>query len=219
MIKNPYDEQLFEFYATTQLVRNVNGAETKIGSPAIYTSINVSPDKKYMMLRTVKKPFSYIVPAFGFPSTVVITDMNGKQIKMLADLPSAETAPSGNDNVQNVARGFEWRDDEAATVVWCMPLDSGLIKSKVDFHDAVFALNAPFSGQPKELFKTQMRYRGTGWGNSTIALVNEGLPGNSLQEQSLQSFNSQLEKLIERNTTDNYSNPAPVTEKTSLVMM
>jgi hypothetical protein len=39
--------------------------------------------------------------------------MNGKQIKMLADLPSAETAPSGNDNVQNVARGFEWRDDEA----------------------------------------------------------------------------------------------------------
>jgi hypothetical protein len=56
-----------------------------------------------MMLRTIKKPFSYLVPAFGFPSTVVITDMNGKQIKMLADLPSAETAPSGNDNVQNVA--------------------------------------------------------------------------------------------------------------------
>ena len=159
MIKNPYDEQLYEFYGTTQLVRNVNGAETKIGQPSIYTSISVSPDKKYMMLRTIKKPFSYLVPAFGFPSTVVITDMNGKQIKMLADLPSAETAPSGNDNVQNVARAFEWRDDEAATVIWCMPLDSGLIKTKVDFHDAVFALSAPFNGQPKELFKTQMRYR------------------------------------------------------------
>jgi hypothetical protein len=66
MIKNPYDEQLYEFYGTTQLVRNVNGTETKIGSPAIYTSISVSPDKKYMMLRTVKKPFSYLVPAFGF---------------------------------------------------------------------------------------------------------------------------------------------------------
>jgi hypothetical protein len=49
---------------------------------------------------------------------------------------------------------FEWRDDEAATVVWCMPLDSGLIKTKVDFHDAVFALSAPFTAQPKELFKT-----------------------------------------------------------------
>src|SRR5688572_3761511 len=160
MIKNPFDEQLYEFYGTTQLVRNVNGAETKIGAPSIYTSISISPDKKYMMLRTIKKPFSYIVPAFGFPSTVVITDMNGKQIKMLADLPSAETAPSGNDNVQNVARLFDWRDDEAATVIWCMPLDSGLIKTKVDFHDAVFALSTPFTGQPKELFKTEMRYRG-----------------------------------------------------------
>ena len=215
MIKNPYDEQLFEFYGTTQLVRNVNGAETKIGSPAIYTSISVSPDKKYMMLRTIKKPFSYLVPAFGFPSTVVITDMNGKQIKMLADLPSAETAPSGNDNVQNVARAFEWRDDEAATVIWCKPLDSGLIKSKVDHHDAVFALSAPFTGQPKELFKTQMRYRGTGWGNSSVALVNEGLTGKQLTR--INRYNpstGQLEKLIERNTTDNYSNPGtPVTEK------
>ena len=215
MIKNPYDEQLYEFYGTTQLVKNVNGAETKIGQPSIYTSISVSPDKKYMMLRTVKNPFSYIVPAFGFPSTVVITDMNGKQLKMLADLPSAETAPSGNDNVQNVARAFEWRDDEAATVVWCMPLDSGLIKTKVDYHDALFSLSAPFNGQPKELFKTQMRYRGTTWGNSTIALVNEGLTGKQITRTNRYNPSTgQLEKLMERNTTDNYSNPGfPVTEK------
>ena len=215
MIKNPYDEQLYEFYGTTQLVRNLNGTETKIGQPSIYTSISVSPDKKYMMLRTIKKPFSYLVPANGFPATVVITDINGKQIKLLADLPSSETAPSGNDNVQNVARAFEWRDDEAATIIWCMPLDSGLIKTKVDFHDAVFALSAPFNGQPKELFKTQMRYRGINWGNPTVALVIEGLTGKQLSRVS--RFNPStgtLEKLVERNTTDNYSNPGfPVTEK------
>ena len=215
MIKNPYDEQLFEFYGTSQLVKNVNGVETKIGQPSIYISISVSPDKKFMMLRTIKKPFSYLVPANGFPSTVVITDMTGKQIKVLADLPSAETAPSGNDNVQNVARSFDWRDDEAATVIWCMPLDSGLIKTKVDFHDAVFALSAPFNSQPKELFKTEMRYRGVNWGNATVALIIEGLTGK--QFARIDRFNSstgQLEKLVERNTTDNYSNPGfPVTEK------
>jgi dipeptidyl aminopeptidase/acylaminoacyl peptidase len=208
MIRNPYDEKLFEFYGTTQLVKNVNGAETKIGQPSIYTSVSVSPDKKFMIVRTIKRPFSYLVPAFGFPSSVVITDMSGKLIKVLADLPSAETAPSGNDNVQNVARGFQWRDDEAATVTWCMPLDSGLIKNKVDFHDAVYALSAPFNGQPKELFKTEMRYRGTTWGNSTIALVNEGLTGKQLTRTN--RFNpttGQLEKITERNSTDNYSNP------------
>ncbi|MDQ6722742.1 MAG: S9 family peptidase, partial [Thermoproteota archaeon] len=40
LIKNPYDEELFEFYGTSQLIKNVNGTETKIGSPAIYSDIN-----------------------------------------------------------------------------------------------------------------------------------------------------------------------------------
>src|SRR5688572_1719490 len=104
MIKSPYDEQLFEFYTTSQLVKNVNGVETNIGQPAIYSFIFVSPDKKYMMVRTLKKPFSYLVPLNGFPSTVVITDINGRQVKHIADLPSLETAPSGNDNVQTAPR-------------------------------------------------------------------------------------------------------------------
>lgn len=215
MIKSPYDEQLYEFYATTQLVKNVNGIETKIGQPAIYNLISVSPDKKYMMVRTIKKPFSYLVPANGFPSVVFITDMNGKTVKQLADLPSMETAPSGNDNVQAIPRSFEWRDDEPATITWCMALDSGLIKNKMDHHDAVYALSAPFNGQPKELFKTQMRYRGTTWGNATLALVNEGLTGKQITRTN--RFNPStglIEKLFERNTTDNYSNPGtPVTER------
>lgn len=215
LIKTPYDEQLFEFYTTSQLVKNVNGVETKIGQPAIYASINVSPDKKYMLVRTIKKPFSYLVPAQGFPSTVKITDMNGKTVKLLAELPSSETSPSGNDNVQNIARAFDWRDDHAATVIWCQPLDSGLIKNKMDFHDAVYGLEAPFTGQAKELFKTAMRYRGITWGNDQMALVYEGLQGKQITRTNLYNPSTgQLEKLFERNTTDAYSNPGfPVTQK------
>jgi dipeptidyl aminopeptidase/acylaminoacyl peptidase len=215
MIKSPYDEQAFEFFATCQLIKNVNGIETKIGQPAIYTSINISPDKKYMILRTIKKPFSYTVPAFGFPSIVAITDMNGKTIKQLADLPSAETAPSGNDNVQFVPRGFDWRDDEPSTVIWSIPLDSGFIKKGMDYHDVVYALSAPFTGEAKQLFKTKMRYRGITWGNATLALVYEGLTGK--QKTSTDRYNpstGELETLMERNTTDAYSNPgSPVTNK------
>ncbi len=215
MIKSPYDEELLAFYGTAQLVKNTNGAETKIGAPAIYTTINVSPDKKYMLLRTLKKPFSYIVPAQGFPSTVMITDMTGKQIRQLADLPSSETAPSGNDNVQFVPRAFDWRDDEPATITWCVPLDSGLIKKNIEYHDAVYAQAAPFTSEPKLLFKTKMRYRGTTWGNSNIALVTEGLTGKQLTRTNrFNPVTGDLEKLIERNTTDAYANPGtPVTDK------
>ena len=207
LIKSPHDEQLFAFYGTAQLVKNVNGVEIKIGQPAIYASVNVSPDKNYLLIRTLKKPFSYTVTAIGFPATVAITDLGGKIVKNLVELPSAETTPSGRDNVQNVPRGFEWRDDEAATIVWCMPLDSGLMRKKVDFHDAVYALNAPFTGEAKELFKTELRYYNTAWGNSSLALVSEGL--GSKQMVRTNRFNpgtGELSKLMERNTTDAYSN-------------
>jgi len=213
LIKTPYDEQLFEFYATTQLVKNTNGVETAIGRPAMYSFVSVSPDKKYMLVRKLQKPFSYTVPANGFPSLVLITDMTGKTIKQLADLPSSETAPSGYDNVQNVPRSFEWRDDQAASVVWCMPLDSGFIKKNVDYHDAVYELDAPFSGKPELLFKTKMRYRGTTWGNDYLALVSEGLTGKQvIQLNRLSPILGDMEALITRNTTDAYANPgSPVT--------
>ncbi len=215
MIKSPYDEQVFEFMATSQLVMNKNGVETKIGKPTIYSSVQLSPDKKYLLVEMVKKPFSYLVPAGGFPSTVAVTDLAGKTIKILADLPSAETRPLGNDNIQNVPSGYQWRDDEAATIIWSMPLDSGLIKTKVEYHDAVYALSAPFTAQPKELFRTQMRFRGINWGNETFAWVTEALQGKQTARVSRYNPSANtMETLFERNTTDAYGNPgSPITEK------
>jgi dipeptidyl aminopeptidase/acylaminoacyl peptidase len=208
LIKSPYDEQLFEFMATSQLILHKDGAEIKLGKPAIYGDINVSPDKKYLLITTIRKPFSYLVPVNGFPTTVAITDLTGRLIKQLAELPSAETQPSGFDNVQNVTRGYNWRDDEAATVYWASPLDSGLIKNKATYRDAVYALAAPFNGQAKELLKTSMRFRGISWGNENFAWVNEGLQGKQLARVSRYTpSTSAVETLFERNTTDAYSNP------------
>jgi dipeptidyl aminopeptidase/acylaminoacyl peptidase len=215
LIKSPYDEQLFEFMATAQLVMHKNGIEMKLGKPAIYEDISVSPDKKYLLISTIRKPFSYLVPVNGFPTSVFITDLSGKVIKQLAELPSAETQPSGFDNVQNVPRGFDWRDDEAATVFWASPLDSGLIKNKVAHHDVVYALSAPFNGQAQALFKTVMRYRGVSWGNENFAWITEGLQSKQVAKVSRYiPSTGTVELLFERNTTDAYNNPgAPVRVK------
>jgi dipeptidyl aminopeptidase/acylaminoacyl peptidase len=138
-------------------------------------------------------------------------------VKVVAELPSSELSPSGYDNVLNAPRGFEWRDDVAATVVWCAPLDSGIYKSRTDFHDIVYALSAPFTGEPVTLFKTGWRYAGISWGNDKFALVSERL--QSKQNTRLSRYNpttGQLETLLERNATDAYNNPgAPVTVKNS----
>ena len=215
LIKSPYDEYAFEYLATAQLVKNNAGVETKIGAPAIISSIDLSPDKKYFLTRTINKPFSYLVTVYGFATTVNVTDLNGKIVKTIADLASAETTPSGYDNVQNVARAFDWKDDEAATIIYALPLDSGIMKKNVPFHDVVMALAAPFTGSPKELFKTTTRYSRTVWGNEQIALVTEML--RSKQQYKVSRYdasNNSLTTLYQGNMTDAYNNPGtPVTTK------
>jgi dipeptidyl aminopeptidase/acylaminoacyl peptidase len=217
LIKSPYDEQLFTFYATAQLARNSGGVETPVGTAAAYQSFSLSPDKQYMLVKTLQQPYSYLVPVTGFPMEVSIQTPAAQPVKVLAQLPSAETSPSGFDNVQQKPRAFDWRDDTPATITWCEPLDSGLIKNKVPFRDAVYALPAPFTGQPVSLFKTPTRFRSITWGNNTLALVEEGLQGKQLVITS--RFNpatGELVKLVERNSTDAYNNPGtPVTTKNS----
>jgi dipeptidyl aminopeptidase/acylaminoacyl peptidase len=215
LIKSPYDEQLFEFYATSQLVQNKNGVETNIGKAGLVNSVVLSPDKKYVLVRTVKKPFSYLVTSNGFPSTVTINDLTGKVVKVLAELPSSEGTPSGYDNTQNVPRAFDWRDDEPATITWAMPLDSGLIKKQVEYRDVVYTLSAPFTTDPKELFRTKMRYAGTNWGDASLALVTEISRAKQMSRVSRYNTSTNtMELLWERNTTDAYNNPGtPVTTK------
>jgi dipeptidyl aminopeptidase/acylaminoacyl peptidase len=215
LIKSPYDEYVFEFLATTQLVKNTNGKETKIGTPALYGSLSVSPDKKYIMTKTMRKPFSYLVTAGGFTADMNVMSVDGKFTKTIMQLPSSEGTPSGYDNVQNTARAFQWKDDEAATLVYAMPLDSGLIKKQVPFHDAVYALHAPFAGAAKELFKTVGRFSNVVWGNDEVALVTEVL--RSKQQYKVSRFsakNSNMDVLYERSLTDQYNNLGnPVTTK------
>lgn len=208
MIKSPYDEQLFEFFALAQLVRNSGGVETPVGKPAIYASVQASPDRQYLLVRTIRKPYSYTVPASGFNSQVSIWNTDGAVVKELFNLPSSETAPAGYDNVQDAPRGIDWRDDEPATVVWCRPLDKGLLRNKADFRDAVYALQAPFTGTEQELFKTKDRYTRTIWGSSNFALVMEGLRSKATMAMfRVNPLTGEREELFARSTTDAYNNP------------
>jgi len=215
LIKNPNDEKLFEFFATAQPVMLKNGVEIPFGTPGIYLGNNASPNKNYFLVRKVKKPFSYLVPVSGFESDMYIADNKGKMVKMLAALPSSESAPSGFDNVQDVPRAFTWRADKPATVVYARPLDGGLFATKVPHHDAVYTLDAPFGGEATVLVKTEMRYRGITWGNAGMALLSEGTSRQQkVKIHRLDPATGSTELLIDRSTNDGYNDPgSPVLER------
>ena len=215
LIRNPYDESLFAFYATAQLTKNSNGVESPVGIPAIYNNIDLSPDNKYFLFNKIDRPFSYLVTAGGFNSTVSIADLNGKQVKEVSKLPSRELAPTGYDNTLNAPRSHRWNDAEAATLVWIEPLDSGLIKNKMDFHDAAYFLKAPFSGSPSLLVKTPMRLYNVEGVTSNLVLVTEGSRVKHVQKvSSLDPGTGEMKELINRSTDDAYGDPgSPIRAK------
>jgi dipeptidyl aminopeptidase/acylaminoacyl peptidase len=216
LIKSPYDEQLFEFYATAQLIKNTNGVETKIGTPLIYSSFDLSPDNKYMLVEKIDKPFSYLVTAGGFNSTVFVTDVNGKIISTLDKLPSSELAPTGYDNVLNAPRGHNWVNSLPNTIMWIEPQDSGLIKKKTEFRDAVYTLAAPFiKNTASVLLKTTMRLGGVTPLTENDYWVSEN--SRVKHSQKISKYNAATKEfttLIDRSTDDAYGDPgSPIVAK------
>ena len=89
MLQNPHDEDLFEFYATSQLalVDSVSGQVSPIGKPAIITAARMSPDGKDFIVTTIHRPFSYSYPARQFPTEIEAWDRTGKALHKLASIP------------------------------------------------------------------------------------------------------------------------------------
>jgi dipeptidyl aminopeptidase/acylaminoacyl peptidase len=208
LIKSPYDEQLFEFYTTTQFVKNTHGVETKIGTPQIYNSVVVSPDKKYFLVEKIDKPFSYLVPVNGFNSSMIITDLDGKLVKNVAKIPSSELAPTGYDNVLNASRGHSWLNTLPNTITWIEPLDSGLIKKKLEFHDVAYMQAAPFTATPTELIKTPMRMGNiSGLSENEILFSEYSRVKHQQKLSKLDFIKKESKNLIDRSTDDAYNDP------------
>ncbi|WP_343306670.1 prolyl oligopeptidase family serine peptidase [Chitinophaga niabensis] len=206
LIKSPYDEQLFAYMTNAQLVINDLQSEKPIGKPGIWQSYSVSPDKQYLLLRQVEKPFSYLVTAFGFPHTITVTDLQGNTVKSLAKNPSTEGAPIGFDDVENTPRNFSWKADEPHTIIYVKALDEGLGRKKAEFRDAVLAVDAVTEATPKELFRTKRRFDNVVWGTKQLALVYESLFADRRERISIyNSETGKLDSLFEKSSNDAYS--------------
>lgn len=164
LLKSPFDEELFEYYATSQLalVDIGNGKTTVVGQPEIVQSANPAPDGQHILVASVKRPFSYLYPAFAFPRDVQVWDTKGKLAYKLASLPLADQVPI--DGVITGPRNYRWQPTAPATLLWVEALDGGDPKKKVPHRDRVMMLKAPFTESPGELAKTEHRFAGTQWG-------------------------------------------------------
>ncbi|MBE0666271.1 MAG: PD40 domain-containing protein, partial [Bacteroidales bacterium] len=166
LLKNAYDEAIFEYYATSELMR-WNGTETSvIGKKGIYTHVSPSPDGNWLMISTVERPFSYLVPYNFFPTRTEIVDLTGKVVRALLLKPLQENLPRGYDAVNPGPRSHSWRADKPATLLWVEALDGGdYYAREMKYHDQVYFLKAPFAGDPKPFLSVEKRIQRITWGN------------------------------------------------------
>jgi len=214
MIKSNHDEDLFEYYFTSQLATyDVNtGRKTLIGRPGILENVTPSPNGEYILVSRIKKPFSHLVPMNGFPKDVEIWSRRGELAKKIADLPSSEGVPING--VETGPRSVRWRPDQAASVTWAEALDGGDQKNKVQFRDKVVALAAPFSGAPVEVAKTEGRFGGISYTEKGIALLSESDRATRRTRTWILEAGAEPRKLWERRQQDAYTNPgSPVVKR------
>ena len=210
LLKNPYDEQLFDYLFTAQLVKVEPNKETELGQPAIYLQTTLSPDRQMLLTTTIEKPYSYLVARASFPKRTCVLDLEGKLIKEVDKQPMTADI-MGYDTTNPFPRSFGWRADKPATLYWTEAQDEGdPRKHKVEFMDAVYQWAAPFTGEKQLVVKTPFRCRSIDWCDDQFALVNEYSRAN--RRMKISSFvplapEKGLQTLFDVSTDDNYADP------------
>ncbi len=165
LLKSPHDEALFAHFALGQLARVDPEATTPaaavatIGAPGLIAASSPSPDGRFLLVTTLRRPFSYRVPSGLFSRTTAVWDATtGQPLATIADLPVSDDIP--RQGVVKGPRGAEWQPLRPARVLWAEALDDGDPTRKVPHRDRLMALDAPFTAPPRELLQVQHRFRG-----------------------------------------------------------
>ena len=207
LLKNKHDEDLFNYYFTSQLVEVSPEGVREINEPQIYRSLSVSPNKEMLLLSTIERPYSYVVPMYSFPTKTVVTDMNGALIKEISNTPTVVNA-MGYDTTSPYPRQYSWRADKPATLTWIEAQDEGNPrKNKVEYSDIMYQQEAPFSADKVEILRTPWRLGRVTWCDDDFALATEMSQAKRMRRTSSFSPSGSKEPqvIFELSTNDLYN--------------
>ncbi|HEX6886015.1 MAG TPA: prolyl oligopeptidase family serine peptidase [Planctomycetota bacterium] len=163
LLADPASEALFEHLATAQLARIdvASGTLTRVGAPGLHADASPSPDGAYLLVTTLRRPFSYVLPASLFPHTIEVWAADGTRVRTVAEVPMGEHIPM--EGVRTGPRSVQWQASAGATLVWAEAQDGGDPSRAAEWRDRWVALAAPFAGEPREIARLRQRARGLAW--------------------------------------------------------
>jgi dipeptidyl aminopeptidase/acylaminoacyl peptidase len=211
LLRNPADEAEYEYYTQAEISKvTLDGSNSPFLPVANYQSLNFSPAGNYLMVQTIQRPYSYIVPQYRFPVSYDLYSPDGQFIRNFYLRPLLEAMPNGFDAVETGKRYITWRNDQPATLVWAEAQDGGDPANEQDIRDHVYQLSAPFTGLPKLLAAIPNRYAGITWGNENIAILYDywwktRKTTTYKIDPNIENFSPSI--INDRSTEDYYGNP------------
>jgi dipeptidyl aminopeptidase/acylaminoacyl peptidase len=168
------DAALFEYHLNAEAwILRLDGTGRKVVGPALIVTVAPSPDATVLLVKSLRRPFSYHVSAERFPLRSEVIGMDGKSVAVIADLPLADQVPIDFDAVRTGRREIEWRADSPAELSWVEARDGGDPKAEVPVRDELYTLAAPFTQLPTRLAALGYRFFDVLWGNGHVAVLRE----------------------------------------------
>ncbi len=212
LLKDPRDEQDFETLATSTLYWvDLAGNQRKFLDRAMYVQTSFSPNGKYVLVTSLKRPFSYIVRYSSFPQETAVYDVQGKFLKKVNELPLLEVMPKGFSSVRTGKRAMGWRQDKPATLFFVEALDEGDANKSATYRDELFEWEVPFTASPRSLAKVADRFSGVVWGDDEHALVSsQWYDTRNVKTFLLNPKTGNMQVISDRNRQDIYTDPGSV---------
>ena len=202
LLKNTSDSLAFEYYFSTTLARvDIHGATTPLKKiSGLIEQVTPSPDGKMVVIKKLHRPFSNLVRADQFPSTIEIWDLASQQQRYQSSVAGYNVdRDESEEDETHVVRKFVWREDIGSSIGWIQrPAD--------DSKEKVYRWMNLHQGVLQEVAVSPRPIREFGWTSSGTAYFSSGSSKNkSLNYYVIENKKTRLLASIE--TRDKYQNP------------
>ena len=185
LLRDDFDMRALKFYFTSQLVHFTDSGEKEIGEPAFYRTINISPNREYLMIYRVIEPYSCEAKFMELKSVATIEDLEGNVVKTVKQRSK-----------------LSWRSDRAATLIWCINAK----KDNPDYKATIYEQDAPFTENRRMVVRTTKPFEKIYWCNDNLALVVEK-EKNQVTISNFKPGNSDLHTIVSYDTKNIYELP------------
>jgi dipeptidyl aminopeptidase/acylaminoacyl peptidase len=159
LLESANEDALFEHYFAVEVAQvGLDGRARRVpGTRGLLAQVQPSPDGDFAVVTRIQRPFSRLVPARLFPTSIEVWDLARGERRYAS--PPVGYGVATEDGGRDEPRHFAWRSGAPTTLGWIERATAADGTSS----DRWYALEAPFRARPREIARSERSIRTFGW--------------------------------------------------------